>query len=114
MNATVRKILTANSLSRRVYFAARQAYGSRRMARGVERCFVNADEFRSALGTRGGTALVDLRTVDGLTITMRQNRGDASTLAMAGSTEKEQFQEVTEKGEPVETPAPRMHATETG
>src|SRR5881296_328907 len=32
--------------------------------------------------------------------------GDASTLAMAGSTEKEQFQEVTAKGEPVETPGP--------
>jgi isocitrate lyase len=40
--------------------------------------------------------------------------GDASTLAMAGSTEKEQFQEVAAKAEPVESPPPRMDATETG
>lgn len=40
--------------------------------------------------------------------------GDASTLAMAGSTEKEQFQEVAAKAEPVESPPPRMDAAETG
>ena len=40
--------------------------------------------------------------------------GDDSTLAMAGSTEKEQFQEVAAKAEPVESPPPRMDATETG
>jgi len=38
--------------------------------------------------------------------------GDASTLAMAGSTEKEQFQEVAAKAEPVESP--RVNASETG
>jgi FkbM family methyltransferase len=81
MNATVRRILTANSLSRRLYFAARQAYGSFRTARSAEGYFLNADEFKNALRTRGGSAFVDLRTVDGLTITIRQNRGDASTIA---------------------------------
>jgi len=40
--------------------------------------------------------------------------GDASTLAMAGSTEKEQFQDVAAKVEPVESPPPRLNATETG
>ena len=40
--------------------------------------------------------------------------GDASTLAMAGSTEKEQFQDVTAKAEPVESPPPRMDASESG
>ena len=40
--------------------------------------------------------------------------GDASTLAMAGSTEKEQFQEVAAKAEPVRSPPQRMDATETG
>ena len=40
--------------------------------------------------------------------------GEASTLAMAGSTEKEQFQELAAKAEPVESPSPRLNATETG
>ena len=40
--------------------------------------------------------------------------GDASTLAMAGSTEKEQFHEAAAKFEPVESPPPRLNATETG
>ena len=40
--------------------------------------------------------------------------GDASTLAMAGSTEKEQFHEAAAKVEPVESPPRRLNATETG
>jgi isocitrate lyase len=40
--------------------------------------------------------------------------GDASTLAMAGSTEKEQFQDVAAKAETVVSPPPRVDATETG
>ena len=40
--------------------------------------------------------------------------GEASTLAMAGSTEKEQFQELAAKAEPIESPSPRLNATETG
>src|SRR5690348_3417510 len=81
MNSLVRRILTANSVSRRLYFAAREAYATRRTARITGRYFLNSDEFKSALSARGGTALVDLHTVDGLTITIRRNRGDASTLA---------------------------------
>jgi FkbM family methyltransferase len=81
MNATVRRVLTANSLSRRLYFAARQTYQIRRAARAAGRYFLNANEFKSALGAQGGTALVDLRTSDGLTITIRRNYGDAMTLA---------------------------------
>src|SRR5712692_7357055 len=81
MNDTIRRILTANSLSRRFYCAARQAYHIRRAARGAGRYFLNADEFKNALSAQGGTALVDLRTADGLTITMRQNYGDAMTVA---------------------------------
>jgi FkbM family methyltransferase len=75
-------MLRSNSLSRRLYFATRQAYRSRLAARGAGQYFVNADAFKSALSTNGGTGtLVDLRTVDGLTITIRSNCGDASTLA---------------------------------
>ncbi len=40
--------------------------------------------------------------------------GEASTLAMAGSTEKEQFQEVGAKAGPIESPPPRMNASESG
>jgi FkbM family methyltransferase len=81
MNSTIRRILTANSLSRRLYFAARQAYRIRQTAKVAERCFLNADEFKSALASRGGTAEVDLRTVDGLKITIRKNYADAMTIA---------------------------------
>lgn len=81
MNTTVRRILTSNSPSRRLYKAARQAYRTRWAARDAGRYFLNANEFKSALGVNGGSASVDLRTADGLTITMRQNHGDAMTLA---------------------------------
>jgi FkbM family methyltransferase len=81
MNPTIRRNLTANSVLRRVYFAARQEYGIRRAARGAEKYFLNADEFKGALRAQGGNALIDLRTADGLTITMRRNRGDALTLS---------------------------------
>jgi FkbM family methyltransferase len=81
MNVALRRILTANALSRRLYWSARQAYHVRRVARKAGRYFVNPDEFKSALGASTGSALVDLRTVDGLKITMRRNYSDASTLA---------------------------------
>jgi FkbM family methyltransferase len=80
MNTAIRRILTGNILTRRLYFAARQAYGVRRAARGAGRCFLNVDEFKSALGAHRGATLMDLRTVDGLTITIRRNYGDASTV----------------------------------
>jgi len=81
MNAMIRRILTSNSLSRRLYFATRQAYRIRRTAIAAKRCFVNGDDFKNALLAHGSTALVDLRTADGLTITIRQNFGDAMTVA---------------------------------
>ena len=73
MNTTIRRMLTANGLSRRFYFAAREAYRVRRAAIGAARYFLNAEQFKSALRTHGGSALVDLRTADGLIITIRQN-----------------------------------------
>ena len=81
MNPTIRRILTANSLSRRLYFAARQRYQISLLMRGAGRYFLNADALKSALGAQGRTGLVDLRTADGLTITIRQNYGDAMTIA---------------------------------
>jgi FkbM family methyltransferase len=81
MNASIRRILTSTSLSRKLYFAARQAYRIRWTARGAERYFLNVDEFRGALSSEGGTGLVDLLTADGLKITIRRNYGDAMTVA---------------------------------
>jgi FkbM family methyltransferase len=51
------------------------------VSKGARRYFLNADEFKNALGAHGVTAPLDLRTVDGLTITIRQNYGDAMTVA---------------------------------
>ena len=80
MNTIIRRILTANSLSRRLYFAARETYHTRRLARAAGQHFLNAEEFKRALGEHGKDMLVDLHTIDGLTITMRQNCGDAMTV----------------------------------
>lgn len=81
MNNTVRKILTANTLSRRFYCAARQEYHARRISRVAGRYFLNADEFRRALRAHGLTEPVELRTKDGLAISIRPNYGDAMTIA---------------------------------
>jgi len=81
MNRSIRRILTANSLSRRLYFAARQAYRLQSTNVIAWRYFQNADELKSALRSRAATKLVDLHTADGLTITIRPNYGDAMTVA---------------------------------
>jgi FkbM family methyltransferase len=56
-------------------------YRIRRTEMGVGRYFLNVDEFKSALRAHGSTKLVELHTADGLTITIRQNFGDAMTIA---------------------------------
>lgn len=81
MNNTIRRVLTSNRWSRRVYCAARQSYRIHQVARGAKRYFLNVGEFKRALAAQGVTAPVDLLTVDGLTITIRQNFGDAMTVA---------------------------------
>jgi FkbM family methyltransferase len=81
MNTTLRRMLTANGLSRQIYCAVRQAYHIRKAARGAGRYFLNSDDFKCALRTQVGTKLIDLHTADGLVITIRQNYSDASTLS---------------------------------
>jgi FkbM family methyltransferase len=56
-------------------------YRIRQLTKRAGRCFLNADEFKRSLNTQRGTGLVDLRTTDGLIITIRQNYGDAMTVA---------------------------------
>ena len=53
MNTTIRRVLTANSLSRKLYFAARQAYRIHQTGKIAGRCFLNPDEFKNALGSSG-------------------------------------------------------------
>lgn len=81
MNPTIRRVLTANDLSRRLYCALRQAYHRRVLLRDAGGYFLNADELKNALVANGATETVDLRTADGLTITIRRNQGDAATVA---------------------------------
>jgi len=81
MNATIRRVLTSTNVSRRIYFAARQMYRIRQTAISARHCFVNGADFKKALMAQGSTELVDLRTPDGLVITIRQNYADAMTVA---------------------------------
>jgi FkbM family methyltransferase len=82
VNITIRKILTASGPSRRLYYAAREAYHTRRVSKVAGSYFLNANEFKHALGGHGAvTTPFDLRTSDGLTITIRRNYGDAMTVA---------------------------------
>lgn len=81
MNPTIRRILTSTPVSARIYFGIRQAYRMHGVSRGAERIFENVGDFKKALHAEGGRESVDLRTKDGLTITIRQNFGDALTVA---------------------------------
>jgi FkbM family methyltransferase len=81
MNNTLRKVLTSTGLSRRIYCAAREEYHARRVSRGAERYFLNADQFRYALRAHGVTEPLELRAKDGLRILIRPNYGDAMTIA---------------------------------
>ena len=79
MNPMARKLFLGNPLSRPIYFAARRFYRGRRMARGADRYFVNADDYRTALKVDDGR-FVEIQTKDGLTITVRRNCVDAAIL----------------------------------
>lgn len=81
MNVAMRRALTTNAWSRRIYCAARQKYHLRQTERAAKRYFLNADAFKSALAGRGGSEPFDVHTLDGLTLTMRPNYGDAMTIA---------------------------------
>src|SRR6185437_7139255 len=81
MISSIRKFLKTNSLSRQIYVAARHAYKVHWVARGAGRYFLNSNDYKKALYAYGETPLVDLRTADGLTVTIGQNYSDAMTIA---------------------------------
>ncbi|HTZ58183.1 MAG TPA: FkbM family methyltransferase [Acidobacteriaceae bacterium] len=81
MKPLVRKLLTSNRLSRRIYHAARQEYRTRQIARKAKDYFVNFADFKRALRSASGFGPMELRTKDGLTITIRGTRGEAVTVA---------------------------------
>jgi len=80
MNRAVRHFFLRTPLLRDVYLNTRRAYHLHLCRRQAESCFVNASDFRAALQADDG-ALAELRTKDGLSITIRRNRTDAGILA---------------------------------
>jgi hypothetical protein len=79
MNTTIRRILTANSLSTDLLRGTAEIqYPPGGQRRGT--IFPECRRIQAGSSRTRGTARVDLRTVDDLTITMRQNYGDAMTL----------------------------------
>ena len=80
MNRAVRHFFLTTPVLRDVYLNTRRAYHLRLCRKQAESCFVNAEDFREALQADDG-ALVELRTKDGLRITIRRNRMDAGILA---------------------------------
>lgn len=80
MNKSIRRFFQRTPLLRELYGTARQKYQSRRMARAAQRYFVNSDEYRTALEAEDGK-IIQVRTKDGLTLSIRRNYMDAAILA---------------------------------
>src|SRR5262245_30620779 len=80
MNATVRRMLLGIPGMGGPYRRARKTYHRWRSIRAARDYFVDVDKYREALDSvDGGT--VDLRTKDGLILTVRHNYADAAVLA---------------------------------
>ena len=79
MNPVLRRAITAIPVVDRLFYWARRRYHELRTRQAAKRYFVDYDRYCDALSTEGdGT--VDIRTADGLMITIRRNRWDARVL----------------------------------
>jgi len=79
MKTWIRKSITSVPLLRPAYYWARKHYHELRTHRAARRYFVDFDDYRKALRDEAeGT--VDIRTADGLTVTIRRNLWDARIL----------------------------------
>ena len=79
MNRALRGVITSIPGLDRVFYWARKRYHELRTRRAAKQYFVNYDRYVDALRAEGdGT--VDIRTADGLTITIRRNQWDARIL----------------------------------
>ena len=80
MNMAVRRFFQSTPLFRNLYGAARTTYHRRRVLRAAGNYFTAPDQYLTAWDREDGK-VVDLRTKDGLIITIRQNHMDAMILA---------------------------------
>ena len=80
MNILIRQLFLGTPVTRTLYFRARQAYHNRRMYRAAHGYFVNLRDYGRALKP-GGEGTVELRTKDGLVLTIRRNSMDAQIVA---------------------------------
>jgi FkbM family methyltransferase len=79
MNPVLRRAITTIPVVDKLFYWARRRYHELRTRREAKRYFVDYDRYVDALALEGdGT--VDIRTVDGLTITIRRNKWDARVL----------------------------------
>jgi hypothetical protein len=79
MQRSIRKFFLGTPLLGAIYCWARRRYHSFLTKKAAKRYFVNFNEYRAALYNKGdGT--VDIRTADGLVITIRRNILDARVL----------------------------------
>lgn len=79
MNPVLRRAITAIPVVDKLFYWARRRYHELRTRREAKRYFVDYDRYVDAL-SREGDGTVDIRTVDGLTITVRRNKWDARVL----------------------------------
>ena len=80
MNAAVRRFLVGIPGMDVLYRNARRRYHQRRIVEAARGQFANIADYRHALTVEDGRA-VDIRTNDGLTLTIRRNYMDAAILA---------------------------------
>jgi len=79
MNMAVRRFFQSTPVLRDLYRTARELYNRRRHTKTAKNYFTNFDQYKGALESEDGRT-VDIRTEDGLLLTIRRNHSDASVL----------------------------------
>jgi FkbM family methyltransferase len=79
MHRSIRRLFLGTPILGAVYCWARKRYHMYATAKEAKRYFINYDDYRRALQVEGN-GTVDIRTADGLTITIRMNIWDARIL----------------------------------
>src|SRR6202171_3177067 len=82
MHLVIKRFCQGTPILRYVYYVARKTYHRRQIAQQAKDYFVNADDDRGALRSDDDEGrVVDIRTKDGLTLTIRRNYMEATILA---------------------------------
>jgi FkbM family methyltransferase len=99
MNSAVRHFFQKTPVLRVLYVKARKAYHASRTRKALKDYFLNSEDFRQALNIEDGK-LVEIRTKDGLSLTIRRNCMDAGIL-MEVFLENSYVQGLSLPGQPV-------------